>query len=149
MARLGNSAGRKDIVINGIVRVKGQEGSIILWEPCIEVAVAGVSREFLTVTATVDTGFTGMLALPGDIIRELDLTRHGVREVDLAHGRLTLPIYGAVVSWLGRELAATVHQVDGDPLAGNALLTGCRLTVDFRSGGSVLIAPLPPDAPTL
>ena len=131
-------------MINGIVRVKGREGSIILWEPCIEVAVAGINRQFLTVTATIDTGFTGMLALPGDIIRELGLTRHGEREVDLAHGRRTLSIYGALVSWLGQLRAVLVHQVDGDPLAGNALLTGCRLTVDFRNGGGVVIALLRP-----
>ena len=129
-------------MISGTVRILGKEGTYILWRPRIEVAVAGVSRDFRTVDVAVDTGFTGALALPASIIQDLGLTRHGEREVDLAHGQRTLPIYGAVVSWLGQELAATVHQVDGDPLAGNALLTGCRLTVDFRSGGGVLIAPL-------
>lgn len=129
-------------MINGAVHILGQEGSIILWEPRIEVAIAGVSRNFRTVGVVVDTGFTGALALPASIIQELDLTQHGERTVHLADGQGRLPIYGALVSWLGQLRAVPVHQVDGDPLAGNALLTGCRLTVDFRSGGGVLIVPL-------
>ena len=133
-------------MISGTVRILGQEGSITLWEPHIELAIAGVSRNFRTVDFIVDTGFTGALALPASIIQELGLTRHGDRTAYLADGRRSLSIYGALVSWLGQLRAVPVHQVDGDPLAGNALLTGCRLTVDFRNGGGVVIAPLRPDA---
>ena len=133
-------------MVSGTVRILGHEGSITLWEPHIELAIAGVSRNFRAVDFTVDTGFTGVLALPPSIIQELGLTWHGERTVYLAHGQRTLSIYGALVSWLGQLRAVPVHQVDGDPLAGNALLTGCRLTVDFRNGGGVVIAPLRPDA---
>lgn len=130
--------------VKGQVRILGQEGSITLWQPRIEVTVAGINQDFRTVEAVVDTGFTGALAFPASIIRELGLTHYGDRTVNLADGQKPLPIYGALIHWLGQLRAAPVYQIDGNPLAGNALLTGCRLTVDFRDGGSVAVAPLEP-----
>ncbi len=50
-------------------------------------------------------------------------------------------IYGAIVSWFGQPRAVPVHQVDGNPLVGTALLTNCLLTIDFREGGAVTIQP--------
>ncbi len=129
-------------MINGTVRLIRRTGPIILWEPHIAVAVAGVGTDFRMVDAVVDTGFTGMLALPNPLVRELGLSHQGQRTVNLAHGSQTVQIYGAVVQWFGRPRAAVVHEIDGAPLVGSALLTGCRLTVDFRDGGSVAITPL-------
>ena len=133
-------------MISGTVWIIRREGSIILWEPRIEVLVAGLAMNFKAVEVVVDTGFTGALALPSGIIRELDLTQHGERVVSLAYGQQPLPVYGAVVSWLGQPRAAPVYETDGKPLIGNALLTNCRLTIDFREGGTVTIAPLSPAA---
>lgn len=133
-------------MISGTVWIIGREGSIILWEPRIEVLVAGLAMNFKAVEVVVDTGFTGALALPSEIIRELDLTQHGERVVSLAYGQRSLPVYGAAVSWLGQPRAAAVYETDGKPLIGNALLTNCRLTIDFRDGGDVTIAPLSPAA---
>ena len=98
--------------------------------------------DFRTVEAVVDTGFTGALALPGDIIGELGLTRQDERPVRLASGIETVYIYGAAVSWLGQLRAIPVHQVDGNPLVGTSLLTNCRLTIDFLESGRVNIHPL-------
>ena len=96
---------------------------------------------FQTITATLDTGFTGMLALPSDVVQELGLTYHGNRTVRLAHGQQTLGIYGAAVSWFGQLRAVVVHEVAGTPLVGTALLANSLLTVDFRNGGDVIIQP--------
>jgi len=130
-----------------MVKIIGQEGSIIFWEPQIEVAVAGVNLDFKTVAAVVDTAFTGALALPSDVIRELGLSYRGERRVRLATGRQTVEIYGAVVSWFGQPRAVPVHETDDKPLVGNMLLDNCRLTIDFVESGEVTIQPLRQTAP--
>ena len=129
-------------MINGNVRLIGQSASFPMWEPRIEVEVSGMSMDFHTVEAVVDTGFTGALALPDAIIEGLGLIQQDERPVRLASGMRTVYIYGAVVSWLGQPRAVPVHQVDGNPLVGTGLLTNCLLTVDFREGGAVTIQPL-------
>lgn len=134
--------------MRGMVKKIGQEGSIIFWEPQIEVAVAGVNLDFKTVAAIVDTAFTGALALPSDVVRELGLSYRGERRVRLATGRQTVEICGAVVSWFGQPRAVPVHETDDKPLVGNMLLDNCRLTIDFVESGEVTIQPLRQTAPT-
>jgi clan AA aspartic protease len=119
----------------------GTDGSIVFWEPRVAIEVAGISMDFRLVETVVDTGFNGALALPGDIIEELGLTHQGERRTRLATGSGSVPIYGAVASWLGDLRAVFVHRVEGNPLLGTALLTNCLLTVDFREGGEVSIQP--------
>ena len=128
--------------MRGTVRIRGQEGPIIFWEPQIDVAVAGVNLRFKTVAAVVDTGFTGALALSGEVVRELGLTHQDERLVRLATGTQTVYVYGAVVSWFGQPRAVPVHETDDKPLIGNMLLTNCRLTIDFQEGGTVTVQPL-------
>ncbi len=129
-------------VIKGVVQKRGQDGPIIFWEPQINVTVAGVNLDFKTVTAVVDTAFTGALALPSAIIQELGLTYRGERQVRLATGMRAVHIYGAVVFWFGQPRAVPVHETDDNPLIGGMLLTDCRLAIDFREGGEVTIEPL-------
>ena len=129
-------------MIKGTLRIRGREGPIIFWEPQIDVAVAGVNLDFKTVAAVVDTGFTGALALPSEIIQELGLTERGQRFVQLAYGQHGLRVYGAVVSWFGQPRAVPVHETDDKPLVGNMLLTNCRLMIDFVEDGEVNIQPL-------
>lgn len=97
--------------------------------------------DFRTVDAVVDTGFTGALAFPNEIIEDLGLTLQDERPVRLASGVNVVRIYGAIVSWFGQPRAVPVHQVDGNPLVGAALLTNCMLTIDFREGGAITIKP--------
>ncbi|MCY3690520.1 MAG: hypothetical protein OXH30_00755, partial [Chloroflexi bacterium] len=94
----------------------GQSASMTIWEPRIEVSVSGVSMDFRTVEAVVDTGFTGALALPSQIIEDLGLVLHDERPVRMASGIRTVRIYGAIVSWFGQHRAVPVHQVEGNPL---------------------------------
>ena len=129
-------------MIRGTVRIRGREGPIIFWEPQIDVAVAGVNLQFKTVAAVVDTGFTGALALSGEVIRELGLTHQDERLVRLATGTQAVYVYGAVVSWFGEPRAVPVHETHEKPLIGNMLLTNCRLAIDFQEDGAVTIRPL-------
>ena len=129
-------------MIRGAVQQIGRDGSLIFWEPEIEVAIAGVNLDFMTVTAVVDTAFTGALALPSRIVQELGLIYQDERLVRLATGRGSVRIYGAAVSWFGQPRVVPVHETDDKPLIGNMLLNNCRLAIDFREGGDVTIQPL-------
>ena len=134
-------------MVKGTVRKRGQDGSIVFWEPQIDVEVAGINLDFKTALAVVDTAFTGALALPREIIQELGLTQQGQRTARLAYGQRDIRIFGAVVSWFGQLRAVPVHETDDKPLVGNMLLDNCRLTIDFVEGGEVAIQPLQQTGP--
>lgn len=134
-------------------RVAVTEGDFPTLEYRIAVSIAGPGRDapgwaFRELETVIDTGFTGWLALPLPIIRELGLTQHGRRTAVLANGqRNSFDIYGAVISWHGRVIPIPIHQVDGAPLLGMRLLLNCRFTADNRQGGDLIIEELPPEQP--
>lgn len=131
-------------MISGTVVVRGREGDLVYLEPRIELDIAGVDRQFRTIAVTVDTGFTGWLTLPPDLIRELDLPYRGTRDAVLADGQeLSVDLYAALISWDGQLLPSIVHQSDSTPLVGMHLMTGYHLAVDVREGGTVTLSTLP------
>ena len=92
----------------------------------------------------IDTGFTGHLTLPADVVQSLALSGRGFVEVELADGGTTaLGVYDARVLWRGRERFVPVYEAEGGPLVGMSLLRGSRLTVEVEPGGDVVIEDLP------
>ena len=127
-------------MIEGQVDAVRRDGPIAYLAPRIPVVVSGSNGISQTAIATVDTGFTGWLTLPLDIIRRLNLTRYGQRTAIQADGTVGIfEVYGAQVSWHEDLRPTLVHQTAGEPLVGMALLQGNRLRVDVREGGAVLI----------
>lgn len=91
----------------------------------------------------LDTGFSGDLALPSNVIRTLGLTYRGQGSWTLADGqRVTLSDYDGVVSWHEQRREVRVLETEGESLLGLSLLLGSKLTVNARVGGDVLIEPL-------
>ena len=131
-------------MISGAVVVRGREGDLVYLEPRIEVDIAGVNRQFRTISVTVDTGFTGWLTLPPDLIQELGLKYWGTRDAVLADGKeLSVDLYSVLISWDGQILPRLVHQSDSTPLIGMHLMAGYHLAVDVREGGNVTLSALP------
>ena len=94
----------------------------------------------------MDTGFTGWLTLPAEVIRQLGLQYRGTRTVSLANGQeWPVELYLGFISWDDRILPRLIHQSDGNPLIGMNLMTGFRLTMDIRAGGDVVIEEIPTD----
>ena len=109
-------------------------------EARVAIDIAAGDRDFQAVDVVVDTGFTGWLTLPGSVIRQLGLGHYGQRPAILASGETTtFDIYGAFIQWHGQDRPAIVHQAEGKPLMGMALLNGSRLLVDAWEGGDVII----------
>ena len=104
--------------------------------------VSSVQRE--KIEAVIDTGFTGYLMLPRDLINHLNLPLIGRRDVILADGtNVPLNLYRVKVVWHGVERTVHVLQADAESLVGMSLLRGSRLTLDVVPDGDVTITPLP------
>ena len=132
-------------MISGVVAVRGREDPLVYLEPRIEIGIAGSNGIFRTLSVVVDTGFTGWVTLPPDLIHELGLQYQGERYIVLADGRESLvELYSALIAWYGQILPRLVHQSDSVPLIGMYLMTGYHLAVDVREGGDVTITELPP-----
>ena len=95
------------------------------------------------IEAIIDTGFTGELTLPGDLIDSLRLPRIGELPITLGDGNeIDVGLYFAIVLWQGEERIVQVLRTDGKPLVGMSLLYGNRLTLDVVTDGEVTIKTL-------
>ena len=114
-----------------------RQGVVRLW-----VSHPGGSSE--EISAAIDTGFTGFLALPTDTIARLGLHLVGARRGRLADGSLILmPLYLAHVLWDGVLRRVQVLETGGPCLVGVSLLYGYVLTFEAIEGGHVSIEKLP------
>jgi clan AA aspartic protease len=92
---------------------------------------------------TIDTGFTGFLALPSDLIARLGLPCLGLRTGILADGReAVLNLFEAVVDWHGERRRVTALEIRRGALLGMGLLHGSRVTLDVVENGPLQIEPL-------
>lgn len=109
-------------------------------DPLVVVEIRNGQGDLRPVEVIVDTGFSGELALPPDLIQSLELDYIDDVSVALVDGREgRFRAYDGVVSWHGRRREVMAIDLGGDPLLGMALLLECRLTVSARPGGAVLI----------
>ena len=91
----------------------------------------------------IDTGFTGFLALPSDLVGSLALSCLGLKAAVLADGRrVVLNQFEAVVDWHGQRRRVPALEVEGGALVGMALLDGSRITMDVDDDGPVRIEAL-------
>jgi clan AA aspartic protease len=96
--------------------------------------------QVLETDVLIDTGFSGFLSLPPEIIANLGLLPHGEMLGTLADGTKALfPIYMAIISWYGQPRAISVSAVESHPLLGMDMLHGCELAMQVVEGGEVAI----------
>ncbi|REJ43865.1 MAG: clan AA aspartic protease [Microcystis flos-aquae DF17] len=97
-----------------------------------------------SITAVIDTGFTGFLSLPIATIRELELSWSYRDRATLGDGSEVLfDIYEGMVIWGGQYREMEINAAEIEPLIGMSLLRGYRLQVDTVQGGLVTISELP------
>ena len=93
--------------------------------------------------AVLDTGFTGYLLLPPDLVTALGLPFRNANKARLADGSIVeMQLYEGTVLWDGRERAALVYAAEGDSLIGMSLLYGNNVSLDVVDGGPVRISTL-------
>ncbi len=114
-------------------------------EALVELRIEAPDGRSEAIEAIVDTGFTGFIALPGDLINRLGLPMKGLQHTTLADGTWTvLMVYEPFVHWLGGRIAVEALEVEDDALLGMELLQGSLLTMEIRDGGRVKITPMAP-----
>ncbi len=97
-----------------------------------------------SITAVIDTGFTGFLSLPISIVTELDLSWSYRNRATLGDGSEVLfDIYDGMVIWGGQYRDIEINAAETEPLIGMSMLRGYRLQVDTVQGGLVAIVELP------
>ncbi len=87
------------------------------------------------VQAWIDTGFTGDLVLPQQMIEDLELSASGTVKAALADGSVvTMERYRCLMDWFGSERELEVVANSGErPLLGVGLLIGLDLNISYRT----------------
>lgn len=97
----------------------------------------------MEIETVVDTGFTGHLVLPPELVRDLGLPLRGSRDSYLADGSVvSLDVHRVGVEWDGRVRVVQALAAEGTTLVGMSLLQGSELRVQAVDGGEVTIRPL-------
>jgi clan AA aspartic protease len=113
-------------------------------EATIRLIVRGAQGQEQEIEAVIDTGFTGSLTLPVELIAALGLAWRGHAQAELADGSLHLfDVYAATLLWDDRARMVEIDATDSDPLVGMGLLHGYDLRIQVVEGGKVTIEMLP------
>jgi clan AA aspartic protease len=112
-------------------------------EATLSLVVGNENKQQRVIDAVIDTGFTGFLSLPSEIITALNLPWSASDVATLGDGSETLfDLYIAMVIWDGQYRKIYIAESETDPLIGMALLYGYRLQIDTIEGGRVAIEEL-------
>ena len=110
------------------------------WEAMISLVVGNEYRQTQLIDAVIDTGYTGFLSLPNEIIVALNLPWTGIDRGTLGDGsEVTFEVYAAKIIWDGEYRNIPVNEAEADPLIGMSLLHGFDLRIQAIEGGSVTI----------
>jgi len=92
------------------------------------------------VEVVIDTGFTGYLTLPLEIIQRLGLDSLNASDAMLADGSsVRFNLYSVIVEWEEVQRNVEVIEAANVPLLGMSLLRGCSVHADVWDGGPVEI----------
>jgi len=92
------------------------------------------------VDAVIDTGFSGFLTLPSDVISKLGLNWQGRDIATLGDGTFcTFEVYIGLVIWDGQYREVYINESETVPLIGMGLLRGYDLRIRAIEGGTVTI----------
>jgi clan AA aspartic protease len=112
-------------------------------EATISLNILGENQQRQEIEAVIDTGFTGFLTLPPDIITALGLTWYTSQEGILGDGSLQVfDVYEASIVWDGQVRMVEVNEADTDPLVGMGLIEGYELRIQGIVGGAVTLIAL-------
>lgn len=112
-------------------------------EAVVPLRVRGPTGDEFELGAVVDTGYTGSLALPSEVISSLGLTRRSGGRAVLADGSVRrFDTYTADVFWDGAWVGVVASVFGDETLIGMSLLAGRGLWVEVVPDGVVEVVPL-------
>ncbi len=112
-------------------------------EAMIRLVIGNENSQRQVIDAVIDTGYTGFLSLPHEIIVAFSLPWIGVDRGTLGDGsETTFEVYAAKIIWDGKYQNIPINEAETDPLVGMALLYGYDLRIQAVEGGTVTIKAL-------
>jgi clan AA aspartic protease len=109
-------------------------------EATLSLVVSNANRQSQLIDAVIDTGYTGFLSLPREIIIALNLPWTGIDRGTLGDGsEVTFEVYAATIIWDGQYRNIPVNEAETDPLVGMSLLHGYDLHIRAVAVGNVTI----------
>jgi clan AA aspartic protease len=113
-------------------------------EAVIRFVVGNQKGQRKVIDAVIDTGFTGFVSLPSNIIAELNLSWSYRDRGTLGDGsEVIFDIYLATAIWDGQVRTIEVNAAETEPLVGMSLILGYELRIEAVEGGTVAISALP------
>lgn len=110
--------------------------------PRVTLPLPGVTEQVF-IEFAVDTGFDGELALPSNLVRQLEAIFQGDKPILLADSfARTQPSFEVVLEWEDDSRPTEILVLEGIPLLGSVLLAGSLLQAEMTDGGEVSIEPL-------
>ncbi|MGI4787225.1 MAG: clan AA aspartic protease [Janthinobacterium lividum] len=109
-------------------------------EATIQLPVRSATMHENQIEVILDTGFSGSLTLPPNLITALSLPFRSRGSATLADGsEAQFDIYAATIIWDGAARNILVESADTDPLVGMSLLYGFNINIQAIDGGKVTI----------
>jgi len=113
------------------------------YEPIVRIVVRDAYGQDHEYDAVVDTGFTGWLTLPPDVITALNLSWREWGAAILADGsQILFNVYDASIVWDGQPVTLPVDEADAERLIGMRMMKGYRILIENVAGGLVQIEPI-------
>ena len=114
-----------------------------LLEAVVILPVRGPEGREREIEAVIDTGYSGNLTLPPEMVSELGLPFVIRSRSALADGTvIAFNVHVATVVWNGRPRYVDIDAVGVAPLVGMSLLDNHNLNVEVANGGRVVIQSL-------
>jgi len=109
-------------------------------EAILPLEIQDAKGKRIQVDAVIDTGFTGHLALPADVVEMLSFPVQGVRSAILGDGhRVMVDVYEAQVLWHGKLREVQLLAMEG-ALVGMSLLYGSDVCLRVVENGTVTVS---------
>lgn len=109
-------------------------------ELILKLVVAGPDARSAEIESVIDTGFSGALTLPVDLVERLQLQFARYVNGELADGSQTVvPLFFGNLRWADRLLEVEVAVAGASPLVGVQPLNGYRLIANYVPNGAVAI----------
>ena len=113
-------------------------------EAILPLRVRGPSGLVRDVEALIDTGYSGVIVLPGPLVTLLGLPKRRSVDVRLGDGTVRrFDVFAAELEWDGQWQTVAVSAIGHRAIIGMELLVGHSVRLDVAPGGVVEIVPIP------
>lgn len=110
------------------------------YEAVVSLSLQGPAGQVRDIEAVVDTGYSGYLTLPTNVVTELDLPFAHIGRAFLANDdEVSFDVHDVTVLWDDQPRPIKADATGSTPLVGMLLLDGHDLSIEVERGGLVVI----------